>query len=626
MIQLFVNANELLLPSDFSITLIEENPIITANGEFTLDISLSLLEPMNARAFGFLNRINKYFAPEYKKDAPAYMIIDGAARYGKIIVLSNTDIEVTFQFIAGNSALNYDLRKDDRKIWELDWGTIPAAITYTVALDSIKRNGYCVYMIPPTTRPHYNNFVCAPIYSNDGTNPVIINNYTLGGQTDADPYAINGGSKFIAQPYLMYYINKIADVLGYSMGINVLETDERATKMYFVNAIDSLIYADMLPDMTIAKFIETIENFFNVVFLMDKTSNTLSIQNMKVNLATRKKVDIQNAIDTYQRDLASTPKAQRIGTAKISFSLPDSAFMKFQKVDIELIKLCQIIEHVNFAALVIFLGHTEGLEDKLVIHRDLETIRDYFIRGYRDGKDAKTDLYQKAISWSVNGRTGGIEIVYINKFRSYGENYDNELTLDFVPAAITIDKRYLTYVYANGASISRDFFYQLPASSRNYFKYESMGFIESVLNSDKKIPRLNNFEVALYTGMINIWNNFGRGVYEHVSDFPFSHIDTLPEFDAENEMSWVEHAFAPAATTTMRLLGKKGIVEDYNFESVMDTSKEYTFTFIDSPEVNINNLFNINNKTFMPISLEREISINSRKTVTGRFYAMLQAL
>jgi hypothetical protein len=55
----------------------------------------------------------------------------------------------------------------------------------------------------------------------------------------------------------------------------------------------------------------------------------------------------------------------------------------------------------------------------------------------------------------------------------------------------------------------------------------------------------------------------------------------------------------------------------------MDTSKEYTFTLVDSPDVNINNFFNINNKTFMPISLERVISIKESKTVTGRFYAML---
>jgi hypothetical protein len=55
----------------------------------------------------------------------------------------------------------------------------------------------------------------------------------------------------------------------------------------------------------------------------------------------------------------------------------------------------------------------------------------------------------------------------------------------------------------------------------------------------------------------------------------------------------------------------------------MDTSTEYTFTLVDSPDVNINNFFNINNKTFMPISLERIISNRKDKTVIGKFYAML---
>ena len=446
-------------------------------------------------------------------------------------MLSNTDIEVTFQFIAGNSALNYDLRKDDRKIWELDWGTIPFTISFEMALNSIKRIGYRSYSQPPFTRILWNNYVCAPIHSTDGTNPIIINNYTLGGQTDADPYAINGGSKFIAQPYLMYYIKKIADVLGFSMGLNVLETDERAKKMFVVNTIDSLIYADMLPDMTIAKFIETIENFFNVVFIIDKTTNSMSIQNMMGNLATRKKVDILNVLDSYHRDLETSPKAERIGTTKISYSVPDSTYMKFQKVDIELMKLCQIIEHVNFAALVAFLGHTDGMGDKLIIHRDVETLRDYFIRAYRDDIVGDYNFWDKTISWSVDSRTGGFRIVHINKFRSYGENYDNDLSLDIVPAAITIDTRYLTKLFASGASISRSFIYQLPISSRNYYKYESMGFIESVTNSDKKIPRLSNFEVALYTGMINICGDFSRDYYLQVSNFPFSHVQTSNTYD-----------------------------------------------------------------------------------------------
>jgi hypothetical protein len=97
----------------------------------------------------------------------------------------------------------------------------------------------------------------------------------------------------------------------------------------------------------------------------------------------------------------------------------------------------------------------------------------------------------------------------------------------------------------------------------------------------------------------------------------------LPDFDAENQENWVANAYAPAVTTTLRLLGSNGVIEDYNFESIMDTSTEYTFTLVDSPDVNINNFFNINNKTFMPISLERIISNRKDKTVIGKFYAML---
>jgi hypothetical protein len=116
--------------------------------------------------------------------------------------------------------------------------------------------------------------------------------------------------------------------------------------------------------------------------------------------------------------------------------LNNSFYAKFQKVDIELNKLCQVIKHVNFAAMVTFLSLTEGMGDKLIIHRGVETLRDYFVRSYRDGKDPKTEMYQKLISWSANGYLGKIELVHINKFRSYGENFDSELSMELVPVAL----------------------------------------------------------------------------------------------------------------------------------------------------------------------------------------------
>ena len=59
MIQLYINNHEIVLPDDLEIDLIDNNPLITDTGEYSLDITISLLEPKNAIAFGHLYRVNK---------------------------------------------------------------------------------------------------------------------------------------------------------------------------------------------------------------------------------------------------------------------------------------------------------------------------------------------------------------------------------------------------------------------------------------------------------------------------------------------------------------------------------------------------------------------------------------
>ena len=72
----------------------------------------------------------------------------------------------------------------------------------------------------------------------------------------------------------------------------------------------------------------------------------------------------------------------------------------------------------------------------------------------------------------------------------------------------------------------------------------------------------------------------------------------------------------------MKITGPYGIVHDYHNRRILDSSKVVIFTMVDSPDMTANKIFMIKNKKYMPISLERQISINSKKTVTGRFYAM----
>ena len=624
MIEIFISGNELLLPNDFEVTIVEENPLITANGEFTLDITISLLEEMNARAFGFLQRINKCFAPDYKKESPANMIIDGKARYGKIIVLNNTEVSVTVQFLAGNSALNYDIRLDQRKIWELDWGKISTTIDYEKAYKSLSYSGWEMAI---------NEFVCTPILANDGTNDVVYNHYTLADQNATDPYAIIGGERFIAQPYLMYYIEKLPGLLGLEMDYNILRLDGRALKMFVINTVQSNKYADYLPDITVAKFIETIENFFNVTILVNKASNKMNIESLNENIPNRKITGNINPLENYTRDVSNTQINTKIGDVKIMYDLPDSDYFKWQYLNPDILGLCEVKQFASMAAIKTAINQVADLGNKMVIYRTLDTGRDYLLNEYRSLIAPKVELFGYSETWGVNGRTGGYDILNINKFRAIGENFNTELKLELIPAELTTASISLTYVgtgtgtRSGGSwSVTTAFKYQLPKCRQAIFTTVESGLVEKVNGTAKIIQRLSNIEVALYTGKIELWGTFRRGNEEHVCFYPMSHVDSAPEFgsgESDGDVNWAHHIFLPAVEHSMRLHGSNGIVQSYHFTSLMDITKEYTFTLLDTPEVDINNMFVINNMKFMPISLTRKVSQKGSKVVEGKFYAML---
>ena len=168
MIELYIDNKEVYLPSDISFTLVDENPIISKNGEFSLDITLSLLHPVNVKSFSFINRLNN---TNIIPTSPARLIVDGMTRTGKVIVNHHTESEVIVQFVSGNSEFNYTLKNDKRKIWSLDWGE-ETSINFDKALVSINNNtGY------GPTPTGFRKYVCAPIQIKVDNANVIYNNY-----------------------------------------------------------------------------------------------------------------------------------------------------------------------------------------------------------------------------------------------------------------------------------------------------------------------------------------------------------------------------------------------------------------------------------------------------------------
>jgi len=606
MIQIFVNNQELLLPEDFEVTIIEENPLITNNGEFTLDITLSLLEAKNAIAFGFLNRLN---LTTIVKNAEARMIVDGNVSMGSVVIMSNTDVDVTFQFIAGNSELNYNIINDTRKIWELDWGS-ETTISSITAISSVNNTGYS----------QARKFVCAPIICGDKQ----YNNFTIGSgdynTANVVDHIDSLNGKALIQPYLLYYINKLPSLLKFELASNCLNTDERAKNMYLVNFVDSLNYADMLPDMSISEFISAIEVFFNVTFKVNKYQKTIDIQNLILSERPLIKTSI---LDSYSRELKETEKRARFGDNTVSYRNADKDYFKYNKLNENIYNICEFLHGADYSKIETAMNYwADSKNNKFTIFIDDSTSDEWIILHINDNKPF---LYRRKLN-------GDFYAYKLNKFKNKKGALNSVLEHLICPCSFTLKNidAYFSPYDPNGPSstLVRNPT-QMPVSSQNFYSINTtQPLIDAIENSLSIIPRNNFIEVALYGGISNY------KVYEssemspaYSLSYPLSYIDNSPEFNYYTDANtyyenWATVYYKTIAKTTLRLTGSNNVVQHYYPVAQIDLSTEYIFIIPDNPNIVVNNNFIINNTKFIPISFERIIS-NKKGTVKGRFYKIL---
>lgn len=576
MTELVIGGRRVVLPKSLSFTLIEENAEITSAGEYTWDISVSLKNKINAVIFKNIYRLN---VSTVDVTCDATLIIDNSVRNGKIIIQSNTDAEVKFQFVAGNSELNYNAKSDTRKIYELDWGT-ESAIDFAQALQTLSYPGY------GTFSGVKNNFVCTPVKIGDQ----IANDFNL--------EMTSIGDQIIMQPYLLYYINKLPELLGFKLINNVLESDSRAKKMFLVNAVNSLNYSDALPDMTVSEFIDAIEFFFNVSLIVNTRDKSLSIERMYSTLQNKKKITVTNVLDSYVRDLSQDSQSTRFDYTRVKYDLPGSNYFKYHCLSDDIIAKCKIIYYDNPYVF------DSANENKLVIYRENTTKEDYFTRHA---------IYNGTGIPFINLLTFGQgDTLYslVNKFAPFGDSDDRVLTLKIIPAAMSLKS-----VIIPAGTGTATTYWQMPVSSNSYFIPSEVGFMDLVEKGSSDISRTSNLEVSLYTGLMRIPKSYTSTGQVTATNYPISQNDNTPE----DYFYVTGQSLDPE---TLRIVGPGGIVSNYKIQNILDTTKEYTFTIFDTPGISANSIFSIRNKDYMPISLEHEVEITGfGKKVTGKFYA-----
>lgn len=604
MIQLYINNHEIVLPDDLEIDLIDNNPLITDTGEYSLDVTISLLEPKNAIAFGHLYRVNKTDIPT---QYDARLLVNMRERNGIGVLVNNSDTEITLQLLFGNSSLNYIA--GDRKIWELDWGS-ESPIDFTKALSSI-------------TYPYDNfNFFCTPVKS--GT--MIFNDcwhYYSYGQKPG----IKDIKDICMQPKLLYYINRLPELLGYTLKYNAIAVDLIATRMYLINHVQSLNYADALPDMTINEFIEAIESFFNVVFVVNNKTKELDIISLKTNYVNKSYVTITNVLDSYTRDYQeSTEYKTRMGFTKIRYNLSESNFVRYAKINEQLIQDCEIRYYNNLTNLLANINVDD--KNKHIIYVDEQTNRYYM---YTD-KPQYNIFYTSSLT-----QTGNTPRLYhINKLSDHGVDNSNELVLNIVPSEFEQGLKIVTYIAPSNVSEFSYFTYNLPVSNMSPYSILEQDLLLDIEKGQLEIPRNNVLRVALFAGLvpsINLETKYPDQVSNLL--YPWSVIDLLPEFIHDTDPNinpytqtnpnyriWLNVFLSHTINLSMRL---DYIINRYQIDSYIDMSIVYEFD-IEEKDVNYStdDIYIINNQRYIPIKFERKerssSDINLSKIIKGYFF------
>ena len=620
MIQFFINNIELVLPDDFEVQHVEENTLITQSGEYTLDIDVSLIEGQNLRALKHVSRLNIITLED---DYDATMIRNNKVVLGRMIRISNTNTNAKLQFVAGSSEVTY-LTNEDKKIWELDFGT-ESPIDFARALNSI-------------TNPSWQNkFICNPvkfanviandymfptIVADNSTNPATFYLRHTDGSTSATTFgaeiAIDAVDNIVMNVYLMYVIDKLFAILGYNLTTNVLLNSERAKHEILINRTNSLKYSDALPDKTIREFISDIEVSYNVVFNF-KGDRTAEIINTHDFIKSKNLLTDAVILDEYSREKETN--VSRFDFTNLFYELKSNDLSKYHKLEKSIVDACNKESFATRNSLKSYL--TEPLKDKFNLYAVENTEDKYVFTG-----NPQVNIYRNLVS----GTSG--YLLHVDKFGDYFVSDEKSVEIKIKPISFTEQGKQFTFT-SQGGTNTYNAGYQLPFVNSELFVGTNQTLLNAIETDIIQIPRADAIEVCLYSGLIYLpvlrYANYFKGKY------PISYLDVMPEFwitlddktaneyeCAANYEVWIQDQYKPVALYNLRITANNGLYQEHfeNKETLFETDYIYVFKIEEHPNLNTDHILIHEGYSYIPIKLERNFSKTKKDLTTGYFYRL----
>lgn len=582
MLQLTIDGQRVNISPDCSLEIVRSNPFLTKIGEYTYDIDVDLRDPQNAKIYGHIDRLHSLSHPKGR----IAMLTDGPRVIcrGTEVLLEIDGTTAKIQILAGYSDFNYLIAGSGR-VREMDWGVMPEP-TKDMA-DAISTSFY------PDV-----NFGFPEMYArrgfpdkgdednDDDVDEIIYKGYICNRadyRVDKLTYLNTSANPLKPQPYVLYYIEKFVELLGYQLSYNCLVDDPRWQRLMIIDSIWSLNYADHLPDWTADEFVDEIENFFDCLFLVDSLAGTVQIVSLKSyyqdgsNIVTIPK---ENLLEESSRSFQNGDTGV-IDATNVSYELPNHTYFRYAELDSEVERVCRFSD-INI--------------------NDLESLpwdeKDWVI--YRDVEVGVSFAFLKE-SVKINNNTDTHAVFHqVNHFKRVEKNEAGKTrNLHIVPA------RVMGRIYVS--STSKKYAFLSPASLEYTDTDLEQQSLPDMIENGVSSPNINDkMEVCFYLGK-TLCRNAEDGI---LADAPCEkyysttvlttekHFDYINADATPRVISYLATECGGAEHMTLSLDGKFGRVRT-DFSSLnFDASEEHTVRFRTHEMLDPMHLYNIDNRLF----------------------------
>ena len=317
MTRLWIDGIEAVLPETFSISVMRENPFFTKNGEYTYDITLSLLNNINADLYKHLNRLNS--VTDIKSKRRALLMADNRVYCdGTEVITGWTEKQVTIQVAGGNSELNYLIGVSLR----IEWLTLLDDETRWQIIESVSNKEKFVTALYPEV-----NFNFASYGIPDSS---IVGNIWHFNTSDGSIRSFTGMME--PQPYLCAVIRMVAKAVGYTMVENQIEQTPYKNLFIVNGRRDNPDWGQLFKGWSVEEFFEEIEKMFNGVFVVNNRTREISFV-FKNNYYTGSAIShVRHVVDSYEAEQLEEAEVEDMKTSNVGYE-GESDWWKWQRLD-----------------------------------------------------------------------------------------------------------------------------------------------------------------------------------------------------------------------------------------------------------------------------------------------------